>query len=163
MAFARIKKTMERLLSGQKSSSRSKSATQSPSFFRSPIFRWTIRLTGTTVAVAALFSFVVVPTSRFFAQRSALAEISAEYNALADANEQLQREINQLSTPEGIRNAARAQLGYVYPGEQPLQFVDMPELPTDLPDQWPYTMVSDIVRIQSNKAATTGGSQSLIP
>jgi hypothetical protein len=113
--------------------------------------------------VAAVLSFVVVPASRFFTQRSAIAEKSAEYDALADANEQLQIEVNALSTPEGIRNAARAQLGYVLPGEQPLQFVQMPALPTDLPNEWPYTMVSDIVRIQANKAATGAGSQSFIP
>lgn len=162
----RVKKDLlARLFGSQQSSSRTSkhSSKDLQSIFRHKSVRFVLRFTAASVAVAAVLSFVVVPASRFFTQRSAIAEKSAEYDALADANEQLQIEVNALSTPEGIRNAARAQLGYVLPGEQPLQFVQMPALPTDLPDEWPYTMVTDIVRIQANKAAAGSGSQSFIP
>jgi hypothetical protein len=86
-----------------------------------------------------------------------VADKTAEFETLADANEQLQIEINKLNTPEGIRNAARAQLGYVLPGEQRLSLVKMPELPTDLPAQWPYSMVTNILQVRAEVAAKSGG------
>ena len=90
----------------------------------------------------------------FVTQRSAIAEKNSEFAALADANEQLQTEVNDLQTPEGIRNAARAQLGYVLPGEQRLSLVPMPKLPTDLPPTWPYTLITDILAVRNATSGT---------
>jgi hypothetical protein len=64
-------------------------------------------------------------------------------------------EVNQLATPEGIRNAARAQLGYVFPGEQRMSLVQVDELPTTLPSSWPYTLITNIVTIRTAEAATS--------
>ena len=112
---------------------------------------------GSVVAIAAVYSLVIAPMRSYFAQRSMVADKTAEFETLADANEQLQIEINKLSTPEGIRNAARAQLGYVLPGEQRLSLVKMPELPTNLPAQWPYSMVTSILHVRAEAAAKAGG------
>lgn len=108
---------------------------------------------GLVVGISATFSLVVFPVRDFFTQRSKVAEKTAEFEALADANEALQIEINKLSTPEGIRHAAREQLGYVLPGEQRLSLVKMPDLPTELPNMWPYTLVTDIVKVRTQVAA----------
>ncbi len=113
---------------------------------------------ATLVALAAAVSLFVIPITDFLDQREVLAKKEAEFNSLADANEQLQNEVNDLSTPEGIRNAAREQLGYVLPGEQRLSFARTPELPTDLPAQWPYTMVSQILSV---RAQVSGNSDSV--
>ncbi|MEI6199174.1 MAG: septum formation initiator family protein [Actinomycetota bacterium] len=116
---------------------------------RSPFFRWIARLALATVVVAGGTSLFFFPLMDFVTQRSAIAEKNSEFNSLADANEQLQTEVNSLQTPEGIRNAARAQLGYVLPGEQRLSLVPMPKLPTVLPARWPYTMVTDILTVRN--------------
>lgn len=120
--------------------------------------RWAIRIVGTSVALAALLSFIVFPLRDYRAQSKALAAKTTEFETLADANEQLQFEVNELSTPEGIRNAARTLLGYVLPGEQRLALVKMPALPTNLPPTWPYTMVSDIVRVRTQVAQASGNA-----
>jgi cell division protein FtsB len=111
--------------------------------------RWTVGLATSTVGLAILLGVVVLPVSDWFVQNSAVAKRSAELEALADANEQLQNEINELKTPDGTRNAARDQLGYVMPGEQRVSLLPMPALPADLPDTWPYTLVESIVAVRT--------------
>ncbi|CAB4588967.1 unannotated protein [freshwater metagenome] len=129
------------------------------------VSRWTIRLVIAGVMVAGAASLFVFPLRDYVTQRSALAQKNSEFNLLADTNEQLQNEVNDLSTPEGIRNAARAQLGYVRPGEQRFNLVPMPALPTDLPQTWPYTLVTDIVRVRTvqNTAANNSSLSPLAP
>ena len=123
-----------------------------------------LKVGGTLVAMATLVSLVVIPVTDYLDQQKVLAKKTAEFDALADANEQLQIEVNDLSTPEGIRNAARTQLGYVLPGEQPLTFARTPWLPTDLPAEWPYTLVTDIVAIRTKVAVDSGSAlQSHLP
>ena len=115
---------------------------------------WVLRAVGASVAVAALFSLFVFPVRDYVAQSQTLDRKLAEFDALAEANEQLQNEVNDLATTEGIRNAARTQLGYVLPGESRIALAPMPDLPTDLPDAWPYTLISDIVAIRAQVAGT---------
>lgn len=117
---------------------------------------WGARLVGATVAVAAMLSLFVFPIREYITQADTLERKRAEFEALADANEQLQNEVNDLATPEGTRNAARSQLGYVLPGEERLSLTPMPALPTTLPDAWPYTMVTDIVALRAQITASTG-------
>ena len=111
--------------------------------------RWAVGLATTTVGMAILLGVVVLPVSDWVVQNSTIAKRSAELEALADANEQLQNDINGLKTPDGTRNAARDQLGYVMPGEQRISLLPMPALPTDLPDAWPYTLVESIVEVRT--------------
>ncbi len=127
---------------------------------RHQISSWMVKILGSSVALAALFSFIIFPLRDYRAQSKALDAKTTEFETLADANEQLQIEVNALSTPEGIRNAARTLLGYVLPGEQRLSLVKMPALPTDLPQTWPYTLVSDIVRVRTQVAQASGGALS---
>ena len=117
--------------------------------------RWTIRIFSTTVALAILLGVVVLPVRDWVVQDSAIAQRSEELEALADANEQLQNEVNELKTPDGTRNAARDQLGYVMPGEQRISLLPMDALPTDLPDVWPYTLVESIVAVRTQEHRPT--------
>ena len=119
---------------------------------------WLVKLLGVVVACAAALSLFVFPLRDWVTQREALAKKTAEFEKLADANESLQNDVNALSTPEGIRRAAREQLGYVVPGEQRINLGPMPELPTTFPDAWPYTMVTDIVSVRSNASAAASGN-----
>ena len=122
--------------------------------------RYGVGVVAVGLGVTLTFSLIVFPMRDYFAQRSMVASKTAEFETLADANEQLQIEVNKLKTPEGIRNAARAQLGYVLPGEQRLQMVQMPALPTDLPAKWPYSMVTSILQVRAASAMKSGGALS---
>jgi cell division protein FtsB len=128
--------------------------------FKHVVAKWAIRFVGGAFAIAAILSFVVIPVRDFRAQSKALDAKTVEFEALADINEQLQIEVSELSTPEGIRNAARTLLGYVLPGEQRLTLTQMPSLPTDLPQTWPYTMVSDIVQVRTEVAQASDNALS---
>lgn len=130
------------------------------SVVRNPAFKWVRNIGVGTISTAIVISLFVFPIRDYFVQRSALAARDAEFETLADANERLQIEVNKLQTPEGIRAAARAQLGYVLPGEQRISVSKMPELPTQLPEVWPYTMVSDIVSVRAEQAQKADGALS---
>lgn len=115
---------------------------------QNPATRLLARIALLGIVIAGGTSLFFFPVTDFVTQRSALAQKSSEFATLADANEQLQTEVNALQTPEGIRNAARAQLGYVLPGEQRMSLAPMPKLPTDLPSTWPYTLIANILTIR---------------
>ena len=85
--------------------------------------------------------------------------------ALADANAELAQEIEKLRTPEGVEMAIRTELGFVKPGEQPLEILDDPSAPKKLPTAWPYTMVSNIliVRAEAAKSAAENDDGVLSP
>jgi len=119
--------------------------------------RWGLRSVAVLVVASFGFSLVFSPVRDWFSQRSALAAKTAEFEALAEANEQLQKEVDQLSTTEGIRRAARDHLGYVLPGERPVVIGEMPDLPVELPATWPYTLVSSIVAARAADASRGGG------
>ena len=125
---------------------------------RRPSVRWAVRLGAAAVAIAFVLSVVVFPIRDYLVQSSTLSTKRAELSALADATEQLQTEVNELSTAEGTRIAARDQLGYVLPGEQRITLLPPAALPTDLPDAWPYTMVTDILAVRSSVVATRDGA-----
>lgn len=120
--------------------------------------RWAVRIGVFAVVIAFMVAVVVFPVRDYFVQNSTLAEKTAELEALADANEQLQTEVNQLKTPEGTRNAARDQLGYVLPGEQRVTLLPAPPLPTVLPEAWPYTLVTDILKVRASVTAQRDGA-----
>lgn len=109
------------------------------------------------VVLAVAAAFFVFPMRDYFKQHEALAQRSAEFEALADANEQLQDEIDALQTPAGVVAAARSELGYVYPGERRVNLLQMPNLPTTLPVSWPYSMVSNIMSVRIVETARQGG------
>ena len=121
---------------------------------RSRVFR--NRRLRRLVVVGALAGFVLavftVPVKDWWLQNKVLSAKQTEFDALADANEQLQSEVNNLQTPEGVRAAARDQLGYVVPGETRIRLLNGAPLPQTLPNQWPYTMVSGIVAVRQSIA-----------
>ena len=114
---------------------------------------------GVTVFVTALLATLfVLPLRDYFHQNEVMAQKKTQFEALADANEQLQIDINRLNTTDGVVAAARSELGYVFPGEQRIQLLAMPALPTTLPTTWPYTLVTDILRVRAaNLGSASGG------
>ena len=110
------------------------------------------RLVAAGVMVGFLMALFTVPVKNWVIQNNVLNAKQAEFEALADANEALQSEVNTLQTPEGVRAAARDQLGYVLPGETRVRLLPNGELPKELPQQWPYTLVSGIVAVRQSIA-----------
>ena len=110
------------------------------------------RFVAAGMVAAFLFSVFTVPVRAYFNQHRTLTHLQKEFDSYADANEALQTEVNRLQTPEGARDAARDQLGYIVPGEKRVRLLPAKALPTELPGEWPYTMVSGIVAVRANIA-----------
>ncbi|MEY3587619.1 MAG: hypothetical protein RJA47_215 [Actinomycetota bacterium] len=110
------------------------------------------RLMAVGVMAGFLLAVFTVPVRDWVTQNNVLNAKKAEFEALADTNEALQAEVNTLQTPEGVRAAARDQLGYVLPGETRIRLLPNGDLPKELPNQWPYTLVSGIVAVRQSIA-----------
>jgi cell division protein FtsB len=93
-----------------------------------------------TIAVA-LF---VLPIGTWRGQDVDLEQRQAQLSELRRVNSELAAETRRLETSDGIREAAREDYGFVEPGEQRSSILPLPPLPTDLPDGWPYSVVTEI-------------------
>jgi len=123
-----------------------------------PAIRWVVNGVGLVIIALLGLSLFVLPLRDYFNQRNAIAQKTQDFELLADATEALQNEVDRLKTPAGIRAAAREQLGYVAPGEERMTFVPAPALPTDLPDRWPYTIVTQILEVRATHSSTGSGA-----
>ena len=101
-----------------------------------------------TTIVAALF---ILPVQTWLDQDADLVQRQAELDELQRVNGQLAGEVDRLETDDGIREAAREEIGFVEAGDQRSTILPMPALPRELPDGWPYNVVSGIL------AARTAG------
>jgi cell division protein FtsB len=95
---------------------------------------------------AALF---VLPVQTYFAQDETITRREGQLRELDTVNADLAAEVARLRTDDGIREAAREELGYVEAGEARLSLVSPATLPTVLPDGWPYSVVSGIIAVRS--------------
>jgi len=119
-----------------------------------------ITLTVSVVILAALaVALIGLPVKGLISQRSDITQRQQEFVALADANEQLQTEIQRLQTPEGIRETARKELGYLLPGEKRLALLEAPALNPTLPTGWPYNVVTNILAVRAAAAQKNGAQQ----
>jgi len=96
-------------------------------------------------------TFLVVPLRTWMAQRDMVEIRSGQYAAYEEVNDALQDEIDALSTPEGIRQAVREQLGYLLPNERRVPLLEMPNASVTLPARWPYTLVASIVSLRETQ------------
>jgi len=98
-------------------------------------------------------SFLVLPVQSWFGQRTEIGDRQEELDALKEATDRLQTEVDRLNTPEGVQQAAREELGFVMTGEDRRVVVGDVDAPLDLPTGWPYDMVEQIVRAREIEAA----------
>lgn len=121
--------------------------------------RTTLLLGLAAVAIAGAFAVTlfVLPVRDYFKQTETLAERQSQLERLEAVNADLAAEVARLRTADGVREAAREEIGYVEAGDDRVSVVDEGVVPTDLPDGWPYsvvTAITDLRRGQSRGAAT---------
>jgi cell division protein FtsB len=113
---------------------------------RSTILLGLIALAIAGAIAAALF---VLPVQTWFAQDADLAARQAQLDQLETVNADLQAEVDRLGTDDGVREAAREEIGFVEADEHRQSLLPFPELPTVLPDGWPYNVVTDVIALRS--------------
>lgn len=109
-------------------------------------------LVAMVIAAALIASLFVLPVKSWLQQRDDLARKQNELAVLSDATAQLAADVNRLQTPDGIREAARQEVGYVSVGEQRISVLSTPEAPLTLPAGWPYDAISQIIAVRSAAA-----------
>ncbi|MEY2627164.1 MAG: hypothetical protein RJB08_923 [Actinomycetota bacterium] len=118
---------------------------------------------GVILAVIIGLVLFIFPVRDYFSQRQQISQANAEFAALEDANESIQADIQRLETPEGIKEAARRELGYLLPGERRLALLQLPTVTGALPTTWPYDMVGSILAIRATSAGTANRPGTLGP
>lgn len=114
---------------------------------RPAILLGTVGLVVAGAIGAALFG---LPVRTWFGQDEQLRNLDSQYAELQDVNADLQREVDRLQTDAGIMEAAREELGLIKYGERRETVVNLPDVPTDLPDGWPYGPAEQIIRLRSS-------------
>ena len=89
----------------------------------------------------------------WFAQDDEIARLDHQLSELNQVNDELLEEVARLQTPEGVMQAARETLGYKQINENLQTIVDLPPLPTDLPDGWPYGPVEQMMQLAAGAPA----------
>lgn len=109
-----------------------------------------LAMVALTIAVALAAAIFVLPIKTMFDQDDQIAERTDQLSQLQAVNNDLRSEVARLKTDDGVKEAAREQLGYVEPGEIRQSIRDFPAVPTVLPAGWPYSLYSGIVAIRTN-------------
>ncbi|MEI7506580.1 MAG: septum formation initiator family protein [Actinomycetes bacterium] len=104
-------------------------------------------------------SFLVLPLTSWFGQRTEIDSRQAELDTIKNATDELQTEVDRLKTPEGVQDAAREELGFVVAGEARQQIVGDSAAPIDLPAGWPYDLVTQIISVKVNEAAAKAAEE----
>ena len=82
---------------------------------------------GIIVAVAIGAALFVLPVKTWLAQNDKIDALRKQADATESVNGDLQQEVNELQSDEGIHAAAREQLGYQQTNERRETVVGLPE------------------------------------
>jgi len=104
---------------------------------------------GVIAIVAMMLALFVLPVRTWVNQRQLLDARQTEYAAYEDTIEALQDQVSYLKTDAGLQEAIRTQLGYLHPNEKRTPLMDLPAMSTSLPEQWPYTVISNILLVRT--------------
>ena len=98
-------------------------------------------------------SLFVLPVKSWLQQRDDLARKQNELAVLNNANAQLAGDVTHLQTPDGIKEAARQEIGLVSIGEQRITVLATPNAPLTLPTGWPYDGIAEIIAVRNTPVA----------
>ena len=111
-----------------------------------------LALVAVGIAGALAAALFLLPVQTLFDQDEQIVERTDQLTQLRTVNDDLRSEVARLRTPEGVSESAREQLGYVQEGEVRKSILDLPPVPTDLPDGWPYNLVEGIAAVRRTVA-----------
>jgi cell division protein FtsB len=111
--------------------------------------RLVFALVALVIAAALAASLFVLPVKSWLQQRDDLASKQHQLAVLNGANAQLAADVSRLQTPDGIKEAARQEVGYVGVGEQRISVLSTPDAPLTLPTGWPYDAITQIIAVRS--------------
>ncbi len=111
-----------------------------------------LALIAVAIAGALAAALFVLPVQTYLGQDERLEQRSDQLAQLEQVNDDLRTEVERLRTDDGVREAARVELGMVEAGERRQSVLALPDVPTDLPDGWPYSLVSGIADVRRNPA-----------
>lgn len=97
------------------------------------------------ILAAAVF---ILPIGTWRDQESDLERRVNQLEELERVNGELAAEVERLGTDQGIREAAGEEIGYLDIGEQRLSVLPLPDLPSDLPNGWPYNVTEQILMVR---------------
>jgi cell division protein FtsB len=117
--------------------------------------RLAFALVAVVIAAALIASLFVLPVKSWLQQRDDLARKQNELAVLNNANAQLAADVSRLQTPDGIKEAARQEVGMVGFGEQRISVLTTPNAPLTLPVGWPYDAIAQIIAVRAAAAAAT--------
>ena len=119
---------------------------------------WLFGLGALVVAAAIAAALFGLPARTWFSQDDDLAKLRNELSEVNAVNSDLDDEVQRLQTDEGIRAAIREELGNIVQGERRESLQDLPLLPRNLPNAWPYSPAVRIIALRTTAmqaAATT--------
>lgn len=112
------------------------------------------------IAAALTASLFVLPVKSWLQQRDDLASKQNQLAVLSSANAQLAADVARLQTPDGIKEAARQEVGYVGFGEQRISVLTTPNAPLTLPTGWPYDAITQIISVRTAEAISAPAAPS---
>ncbi len=104
------------------------------------------------VVGAAITSVIVLPLQTYFGQGDEIDRLETELERMTAINDDLQAEVDRLRTDTGVEEAARDQLGYVSDGDERETILPFPDLPTDLPNGWPYGVIDEVMSFRMSNS-----------
>jgi cell division protein FtsB len=107
---------------------------------------------GLVVGLALAAAFFVLPVQSYLRQRDDIDRLSAQLDVVVDANNRLAAGNDRLRTAEGIKEAARTEIGYVEPGEIRISLQQQPNAPLSLPSGFHFDAVAQIIAVRGNAA-----------
>jgi hypothetical protein len=110
---------------------------------------WLFGLAALVVAGAIAAALFGLPVRTWFEQDRELQALEHELTEMQLVNDDLQSEVDRLQTDDGIREAAREELGHIEAGDNRQTMLALPPLPTDLPEGWPYSQVDAILAVRA--------------
>lgn len=115
-------------------------------------------LIAMVIAAALIASLFVLPVKSWRQQRVDLARKQNELAVLRNANAQLAADVTRLQTPDGVKEAARQEVGFVSIGEQRISVLSTPDAPVTLPTGWPYDAIAQIIAVRANPSAAAAAT-----
>jgi Septum formation initiator len=114
---------------------------------------WLFGMAALVVAGAIAAALFGLPVRTWFDQDNELQALEHELTEMQAVNHDLEGEVDRLQTDDGIREAAREELGHIQSGDKRQTMLDLPPLPTDLPDGWPYSQIEAVMALRVSVAA----------